>query len=108
MSPDIPSSLLIHCTPQVCQLSDPKKKKNSIVMLPRNLDPTNDHCDGTRYIIQCLHQHVIDAVIACGPHAEIRIFIPRIPIIPAENAFPFHMKRIQFPLGPANKAQGRY
>ena len=39
------------------------------------------------------------------------IFIPRIPIIPSDNIFPFHMKRKEFPVRPAfaitaNKAQG--
>ncbi|GFN83215.1 hypothetical protein PoB_000972100 [Plakobranchus ocellatus] len=84
MSPNIPSSLLIHRTPELCHLTDPKKK-NIIAMLPRNLDRTNNHCDGTRYIIQYLHQHVIEAVIACGPLARIRIFIPKILTMPSEN-----------------------
>ena len=39
------------------------------------------------------------------------IFIPRIPIIPSDNIFLFHMKRKEFPVQPAfaitaNKAQG--
>ena len=41
-----------------------------------------------------------------------RIFIPRIPMIPSDNIFPFHIKRKQFPGRPAfaitsNKAQGQ-
>ena len=66
-------------------------EKNNIVMLLQNLDPTNRNYNGTRYIMQHLHQHVIDAVIACEPHSGKRIFIPRIPVIPSENVFPFHM-----------------
>ncbi|GFS13256.1 PIF1 helicase [Elysia marginata] len=81
-------------------------------MLLRNLDPVNGHCNGTSYVIDNHHGHIIDATIACGPHAGKRIFIPRIPIIPSDNIFPFHMKREQFPVRPAsaitaNKAQGQ-
>ena len=81
-------------------------------MLLRNLDPVNGHCNGTRYVIEHLHDHIIDATIACGPHAGKRIFVPIIPMIPSDNIFPFHMKRKQFPVRPAfaitsNKAQGQ-
>ena len=87
-------------------------KKHSIIMLLRNLDPVNGHCNGTRYVIEHLHDHIIDATIACGLHAGKRIFIPRTPIIPSDNISPFHMKRKQFPVRPAfaitsNKAQGQ-
>ena len=86
-------------------------KKHSIIMLLRNLDPVNSHCNGTRYVIEHLHDHIIDATIACGPHAGKLIFIPRIPMIPSDNIFPFHIKIKQFPVRPAfaitsNKAQG--
>ena len=87
-------------------------KKHSVIMLLRNLDPVNGHCNGTRYVVEHLHDHIIDATIACGPHSGKRIFIPRIPIIPSDNIFPFNMKRKQFPVRPAfaitaNKAQGQ-
>ena len=87
-------------------------RKHSITMLLRNLDTVKGHCNGTRYVIEHLHDHIIDATIACGPHAGKRIFILRIPMIPSENIFPFHMKRKQFPVRPAfaitpNKAQGQ-
>ena len=67
-------------------------------MLLRNLDPVNGHCNETRYAIEHLHDNIIDVTIDCGPHAGKRIFIPRIPIIPSDNIFPFHMKRKQFPV----------
>ena len=87
-------------------------KKQSIIMLLRNLDPINGPCNGTRYVIEHLHDHIIDAKIACGPHAGKRIFIPRITKIPSDNIFPIHMKREQFSVRPAfaiasNKAQGQ-
>ncbi|GFS08747.1 hypothetical protein ElyMa_003021100 [Elysia marginata] len=78
----------------------------------RNLDPVNGHCNGTRYVIDNLHDHITDATIACGPLAGKRISIPRIPIIPSDKIFPFRMKRKQFPVRPAlaitaSKAQGQ-
>ena len=87
-------------------------KKQSIIMLLCNLDPVNGHCKGTRYVIEDLHDRIIDATIACGSHAGKRIFVPIIPMIPLDNIFPFHIKRKQFPVRPAfaiisNKAQGQ-
>ena len=81
-------------------------------MLLRNLDPVKGHCNGTRYVIEHLHDHTVYATIACGPSAGNQIFIPRIAKIPSDNIFPFHMKRKQFPVRPAfaitsNKAQGQ-
>ena len=81
-------------------------------MLLRNLDSVNGHFNGTRYVIEHLHDHIIDATIACGPHAGKRIFVPIIQMIPSDNILPFHMKRKQFPVRPAfaitsNKAQGQ-
>ena len=50
-------------------------KKHSIIMLLHNLDSVNGDCNGTRYVIELLHDHIIDATIACGHHAGKRIFI---------------------------------
>ncbi|XP_005110755.1 ATP-dependent DNA helicase pif1-like [Aplysia californica] len=69
-------------------------RKDSIVMLLRNLDPINGHCIGTRFVVQHLHQHVIDAVVACGPHAGKRLFT-KIPLMPSDNIFVFHIRRKQ-------------
>ena len=81
-------------------------------MLIRNLDPAKGHCNGTRYVITKMHDHVIDATIATGLHVGKQIFIPRIPISPSDTTFPFKMQRRQFPIRPsfamtANKAQGQ-
>ena len=73
-------------------------KKHSIIKLLRNLDPLNDLCNDTRCVIEHLHDHIIDATTACGPHAGKQIFIPRITKIPSDNIFPFHMKRKQLPV----------
>ena len=44
-------------------------RKHSITLLLRNLDPVKGHCNGTRYVIEHLHDHITDATIACGPRA---------------------------------------
>ena len=82
------------------------------IMLLRNMDPTNGHCNGTRYYTNSLHDHVIEATIATGVHAGKRLFIPRIPMRPSDNIFPFQMERRQFPVKmcfamSANKSQGQ-
>ena len=87
-------------------------RKHSITMLLRNLDPVKGHCNGARYVIEHLHDHIIDATIACGPRTGKQIFIARIAKIPSDNILPFHMKRKQFLVRPAfaitsNIAQGQ-
>ncbi len=89
-----------------------KLKTKSPIMLLRNLDPANGHCNGTRYVIDSMHDHVIEATITMGVHAGKQIFIPRIPISPSDTTFPFRMQRRQFPIRPcfamtANKSQGQ-
>jgi ATP-dependent DNA helicase PIF1 len=87
-------------------------KKHCCIMLLRNLDSVNGHTNGTRYIVNSLQPHLIEATVAYGPHAGKKLFIPRIPFIPMENTFPFTMKRVQFPVRPgfaitSNKSQGQ-
>ena len=89
-----------------------QRRMHSITMLLCNLDPVKGHCNGTRYVIKHLHDHIIDATIACGPRAGKQIFIPRIAKIPSDNIFPFQMKRKQFPVRrvfaiTSKKAQGQ-
>ncbi|XP_029647119.1 uncharacterized protein LOC115221045 [Octopus sinensis] len=72
-------------------------KKYSSIMLLRNLDPAGGHCNGTRYMVVNLHNHLIEADVADGTHAGIRIMIPRIPLTTTED-YPFSFSRKQFPL----------
>ena len=87
-------------------------KEGCPIMLMRNLDPCKGHCNGTRYVVSGMYDHVIDATVATGVHVGQRIMIPRIPTCPSESIFPFKMQRRQFPLRrcfamTANKAQGQ-
>ena len=81
-------------------------------MLLQNLDPQNEHCNGTRYIVKQLHQHIIKAKFTMGTSAGRTIFIPRITHVTQENEYPFERRRKQFPIKPAfavtaNKSQGQ-
>ena len=87
-------------------------KEKSPIMLLRNLDSSQGHCNGTRYVVNALNDHIIDATVATGIHVGKRIFIPRIPLAPSDNLFPFQMQRRQFPVRlsfamTSNKSQGQ-
>uniref|UniRef100_A0A0L8GR85 DNA helicase Pif1-like 2B domain-containing protein n=1 Tax=Octopus bimaculoides TaxID=37653 RepID=A0A0L8GR85_OCTBM len=86
-------------------------KKHYSIMLLRNLDPSEGHCNGTRYIALNLHNHLTEVEVANGTHAGIRIMIPRIPLTTTKE-YPFSFSRKQFPVKPAfgmtsNKSQGQ-
>ena len=51
-------------------------KKLCSVMLLRNLDPVNGHCNGTWYTLQEINAHVLDAVVATHPNYAIRQHYP--------------------------------
>lgn len=88
-------------------------KRNCPIILLRNLDPSNGLCNGTRMICREYKDNVINAEIMLGQHIGKHVFIPRIPLSPAENeVYPFHFRRNQFPIRlcfamTINKAQGQ-
>jgi ATP-dependent DNA helicase PIF1 len=90
-----------------------KLKVGAPILLLRNLDPRNGHCNGSKYIVSNLLPNVIEAInMTPGPHCNKKLLIPRIPLCPASNIFPFDMTRKQFPVRlafaiTANKAQGQ-
>ena len=82
------------------------------VMLLRNLDPKNGHCNGVKYTIQNMQDHVIHAMAISGSNPGAKLFIPRITLISTTGSLPFTMRRKQFPVRQAfamtaNKAQGQ-
>ncbi|XP_043700105.1 uncharacterized protein LOC122650788 [Telopea speciosissima] len=69
-------------------------KKNCLIMLLRNLDPSQGECNGTRLVCREFKKNVILAEIAAGQFSGNLVPLPRIPLCPAENeGYPFHLKR---------------
>ena len=82
------------------------------VMLLRNLDQKNGHCNGVKYVIRNMAQHVIEVMAISGSKPGSKLFLPRITLISTSGTLPFTMRRKQFPIKPAfamtaNKAQGQ-
>ena len=88
-------------------------KVNCPIILLRNLDPSKGLCNGTRLICRTFEPNLIGAEIAVGAHKGKHVFIPRIPLHPAENeSTTFAFCRTQFPIRlcfamTINKAQGQ-
>ncbi|KAK9049501.1 hypothetical protein SSX86_031532 [Deinandra increscens subsp. villosa] len=87
-------------------------KKNTPIMLLRNLNPSTGLCNGTRLIITQLLPRLIEADIITGTCIGKRVFIPRIPFLHDDQELPFIFTRRQFPIRlcyamTINKSQGQ-
>ena len=87
-------------------------KVNAVIVLLRNLNYNDGHCNGTRYIVKNIHRYFIEVRRLDAVEIEANILIPRIPMSTKENEFPFIMKRLQFPIKLAfamtfNRSQGQ-
>ncbi|TVU06803.1 hypothetical protein EJB05_46838, partial [Eragrostis curvula] len=108
-----PIDFLNSLTPNGLPPHELKIKINCPLILLRNLDPHNGLCNGTRLVVRGFQNNAINTEIVGGQHADKRVFIPRIPLLPSENlTLPFKFKRIQFPVRlsfamPIDKAQGQ-
>ncbi|XP_075499060.1 uncharacterized protein LOC142537425 [Primulina tabacum] len=89
------------------------KLNEKIIQIFPGEDPSEGLCNGTRMVCKEFEDNVIHAEITVGHHAGKHVFIPRIPLSPAENeGYPFQLRRKQFPIRlcfamTINKAQGQ-
>lgn len=81
-------------------------------MLLRNLNQTDDLCNGTRLIVTQLGDRILQAKLLTEPHAGDTVFIPRISLTLKCTKWPFILERRQFPVKVCyamtiNKSQGQ-
>ena len=84
-------------------------KVGACIILIKNLNVRQQHCNGTRYIIQSMTNRLIAAKRLTDDEL---ILIPRIPMVSQDSNFPVPFKRLQFPVLGAyyltiNRAQGQ-
>lgn len=87
-------------------------KKDTPILLLRNMDPGNGLCNGTRLIVTQLLPFVIEARIMAGTSIGKRVYIPRFKLIHKDEELPFIFIRKQFPCKVCyamtiNKSQGQ-
>lgn len=89
-----------------------KVKVGSVLMLIRNLSPRDGLCNGTRFLLTRIRDHVLEGVVITGEFIGQEVMIPRITLQPSDSRFPFTLRRRQFPVKVAfvltiNKSQGQ-
>ena len=82
------------------------------IILLRNIDHRNGHCNGTRYRVISASDTLITASKISGVDVGRILLIPRINMQPSDTDLPFTLRRRQFPIRPAfvmsiNKSQGQ-
>jgi ATP-dependent DNA helicase PIF1 len=73
-------------------------KKNTPIMLLRNLNQSLGLCNGMRLMIQTLGDNVIEAAIITGSNIGDVVYIPRIVLSTTNPKWPFVLHRRQFPV----------
>jgi hypothetical protein len=75
-----------------------KIKKGAMVILLRNMDAKNGHCNGTKYVVQNIRPHVLELRAINGTNSGAFLLLPRIISITKTATLPFTLRRKQFPL----------
>ena len=69
-----------------------------MVILLRNMDAKNGHCNGTKYVVQNIRPHVLELRAINGTNIGAFLLLPRIISITKTASLPFILRRKQFPL----------
>ncbi|XP_044364687.1 ATP-dependent DNA helicase pif1 isoform X2 [Triticum aestivum] len=87
-------------------------KKGILIMLLRNLNPSDGLCNGTRMLITDLGDRLIEARILTGSNVGETVYIPKIMLCTKNKKWTFSLERRQFPIRVCyamtiNKSQGQ-
>ena len=89
-------------------------KKNTVVILLRNMDLPAGHCNGTRYLVKQIgtYRLLLEKLNPKVGDTNITLLLPRIPMNHKSKYFPCTVSRLQFPIKIAycltiNRAQGQ-
>ena len=87
-------------------------KLGAPVVLLRNMDAKNGHCNGIKYVVRNIRPHVVELMAISGSKAGSTLFLPRIIMMSESAMLPFTIRRRQFPIRlcfgmTANRAQGQ-
>lgn len=72
-----------------------KLKKHAVVILLQNMDKSNYHCNGSRYVMKYISKHIIGTT---NSQTNKQILIPRIPLFNKQSYYLFVMRRLHFPM----------
>lgn len=76
-------------------------KPGMVLMLLRNINPSQGLCNGTRLIFHRVENRVLLDCTVCGDINRRVVKIPRVTLRPKEGEFTFEWSRRQFPVRPA-------